>query len=157
MRCVLPFVAGLPGLCQPVTGVEPTYGYCLTHDDCVAADLCITVSEAGGGICLGLCRTATDCASGEVCYDLDWPRYTGEQAWGVCAPAEGEAPAGWTCDPAFWADGQCDCGCGLIDPDCADPSVDSCEYCDDLGSCSEEEVGCPGLISATNNAVCAAG
>lgn len=29
------------------------------------------------------------------------------------------APTGWTCDPAWFGTGNaCDCGCGIIDPDC---------------------------------------
>jgi len=29
-------------------------------------------------------------------------------------------PAGWTCDPTWYGDGQyCDCNCGLADPDCS--------------------------------------
>jgi hypothetical protein len=40
-----------------------------------------------------------------------------------------QAPApGWACNPAYYhggaADG-CDCECGVWDPDCNDPAVDS--------------------------------
>ncbi|MEM7157920.1 MAG: lysyl oxidase family protein [Myxococcota bacterium] len=49
----------------------------------------------------------------------------------------GGAPDGWNCDPGFFgtSDG-CDCGCGLQDPDCADATVDSCQYCGNGGACS---------------------
>jgi hypothetical protein len=75
-----------------------------------------------------------------------------------CYDASDEDPAvcgggTWTCDPAYYGgyDG-CDCGCGEVDPDCADATSASCEYCDDLGSCSV--AACPGTIDPTNNAVC---
>ena len=47
---------------------------------------------------------------------------------------------------------RCDCGCGVIDPDCANGSAASCAYCDDLGSCSY--AGCPGQIDAGDNSTC---
>lgn len=48
----------------------------------------------------------------------------------------GGAPNGWVCPGTFYdsADG-CDCGCGLVDPDCADATVGSCTYCD--SGCAE--------------------
>lgn len=62
-------------------------------------------------------------------------------------------PAGWTCDAEFYADGFCDCGCGAFDDlDCADMTIDSCEYCDATGSCSTEE--CPGTIDPANTIGC---
>jgi len=65
------------------------------------------------------------------------------------------APAGWTCDDAFYGsiDG-CDCGCGVTDPDCFDETVESCGYCDNIGSCSESVEDCPGNIDPLDNAVC---
>lgn len=60
----------------------------------------------------------------------------------------------WTCDLGFYdGDDGCDCGCGLFDPDCADATVDSCEFCSNEGSCSFE-LNCPGFIDPNNNAVC---
>jgi hypothetical protein len=46
-------------------------------------------------------------------------------------------PAGWVCPAGYYdaADG-CDCGCGVFDPDCANATVDACEYCDGPGACS---------------------
>jgi hypothetical protein len=48
----------------------------------------------------------------------------------------GPAPATWTCAKALWADGYCDCGCGVADFDCTgqsctesgciSPSCDAC-------------------------------
>ena len=70
----------------------------------------------------------------------------------------GYSPPDWTCDPR-WYSGQdgCDCNCGILDPDCAYPSLQSykgkvydssaacevdpkncleCPYCDATGKCS---------------------
>jgi hypothetical protein len=65
------------------------------------------------------------------------------------------APAGWTCDPDYYSDTLCDCGCGVLDPACADATSASCDYCDDPGSCGEQ-FGC-GVINDTNNAICDTG
>jgi hypothetical protein len=59
----------------------------------------------------------------------------------------------WTCDDDYFGGNDgCDCGCGVVDIDCADATVGSCEFCNDTGSCSTD--ACPGTINATNNAVC---
>jgi len=62
------------------------------------------------------------------------------------------APGAWSCDPTFYGDGGCDCGCGVVDFDCDDATLGTCEYCDDTGSCSADS--CPGTINPINNAVC---
>ncbi len=41
------------------------------------------------------------------------------------------APQGWTCDPATYGDGTCNCGCGVVDGDCADAKASACEVCDE--------------------------
>lgn len=78
-------------------------------------------------------------------------------------PREGEyaftaefqpAPAaGWTCDPADYdsgedgvTDGECNCGCGIVDPDCADLTAE----CDESNCVAANEGPVP-----TNNAECA--
>ncbi|HEY2775375.1 MAG TPA: hypothetical protein VGK20_15135 [Candidatus Binatia bacterium] len=61
-------------------------------------------------------------------------------------------PGAWTCDPGFYADGFCDCGCGIVDPDCADATVASCQYCDDAGSCGTGV--CPANIDSADNSKC---
>jgi hypothetical protein len=47
-----------------------------------------------------------------------------------------EAPCDWTCDPALFDNGQCDCGCGALDPDCGNLGcdkpgcvADACVHC----------------------------
>jgi hypothetical protein len=64
-------------------------------------------------------------------------------------------PAEWTCDPTFYADGNCDCGCGAADVDCADATAASCTFCDDTGSCNTGT--CPGTIDPTDNSTCTGG
>jgi hypothetical protein len=94
---------------------------------------------APNDVCVGSCSADTDCTvAGNVC--------RADQTCG--APV----PAAWTCDPAYYGDTFCDCGCGVIDSDCADATVGSCEYCDDTGSCSTG--ACPGDIDATDNSTC---
>jgi len=60
---------------------------------------------------------------------------------------------GWTCDALYYGTNDgCDCGCGLHDPDCVTSHVNSCEYCDNFGSCSTAL--CPGSIDPQDNATC---
>jgi len=62
-------------------------------------------------------------------------------------------PNDWSCDRRFYDDGLCDCGCGVVDPDCPSNDVSACEECDGEGSCST--VACPGTIAANDTAHCA--
>ncbi|MFZ9888614.1 MAG: hypothetical protein ACO3JL_14035, partial [Myxococcota bacterium] len=63
---------------------------------------------------------------------------------GACV--ETAAPADWTCSVSYYADGYfCDCGCGVIDPDCDNATAAVCDYDDcDVGTAP----------SPTNNAIC---
>ncbi len=46
-------------------------------------------------------------------------------------------PTGWTCNVSFYGTGDgCDCGCGILDADCASGSAELCEYCTNSGSCA---------------------
>jgi hypothetical protein len=64
---------------------------------------------------------------------------------------------GWTCNPAWYDSGfvdDCDCGCGIIDPDCGgDVTVGACDYCGDYGSCDQGNL-CPGFIDPADNSQC---
>jgi hypothetical protein len=66
---------------------------------------------------------------------------------------------GWTCDPQYYDTGladDCDCGCGIIDPDCPNSQAASCDYCD-AGSCANDGTtfGCDiPLLVPNDNAVC---
>ncbi len=61
-------------------------------------------------------------------------------------------PSGWTCDPDYYAaDDGCDCGCGVRDGDCANGTVNACEYC----HCSGDAPDCSTTsVRSTNNALC---
>jgi hypothetical protein len=61
-------------------------------------------------------------------------------------------PTEWTCDRNYYDDGVCDCGCGVVDLDCASNDVRACEKCDAAGSCSSAV--CPGTIVAKDTAHC---
>ncbi|NUO47772.1 MAG: hypothetical protein HOV80_02830 [Polyangiaceae bacterium] len=68
-------------------------------------------------------------------------------------------PSAWVCDPADYNSGlanDCNCGCGIVDPDCADDTTASCDLCNDTGSCAAGETDCS-TIDPANNAECASG
>ncbi|MBN1609987.1 MAG: DUF4215 domain-containing protein [Polyangiaceae bacterium] len=77
-----------------------------------------------------------------------------EPDW-VCGDRPSVCVQGWTCDTAHYdaADG-CQCGCGVVDPDCIDDLASNCDDCNTEGSCNLEGYGCPGIIEYDNNAVC---
>ncbi|MCP4501850.1 MAG: hypothetical protein GY822_17970 [Deltaproteobacteria bacterium] len=64
-------------------------------------------------------------------------------------------PGDWTCNGDLYDEesGACDCGCGILDPDCDDATTASCENCGATGSCAEGST-CPGGIAPTDNATC---
>ena len=48
-----------------------------------------------------------------------------------------DVPPEWTCSPGFFGRGDgCDCGCGAVDPDCADATQAACEFCGNPGACA---------------------
>jgi hypothetical protein len=61
-------------------------------------------------------------------------------------------PSTWTCNPSYYDDGLCDCGCGAVDLDCSTNDVTNCRTCNDPGSCSTS--ACPGTIVADDTAHC---
>ena len=63
-------------------------------------------------------------------------------------------PSGWNCSASWYGDGECDCGCGTLDPDCTSILVSACLNCDIYGSCASGKGDCPANIKTTNNAIC---
>jgi hypothetical protein len=64
------------------------------------------------------------------------------------------APFDWTCDPTYYGTNDgCDCGCGVLDPDCSSQYGGACEACADDGSCGTDADYCFG-IDPDNNAFC---
>lgn len=83
--------------------------------------ICDRHSSRNDGTCRPLCDAPDDCdlAAGEVCFTLTVEGEGGGH--GFCVP---RSPLGWTCDANRYEDGgRCDCGCGVIDPDCVDLSL----------------------------------
>ncbi len=80
----------------------------------------------------------------------------GQAALGGSAGMGGGAvvvPAGWTCQTSKYADGKsCDCGCGLLDPDCGNQSIESCDACNLLGGCAHGP--CPSDVDPDDNSRC---
>src|SRR5262252_1748971 len=68
----------------------------------------------------------------------------------------GGGPEGWTCAPAAFGDGFCDCGCGTRDVDCLlqDTGIGYCDVCNAPGSCSP--AACPGRIDPADVTTCRA-
>jgi hypothetical protein len=90
------------------------------------------------------CEACEEGCSGSACPGKISP---GDNA--LCTPP----PPGWRCPEYRYRDTHfCDCGCGVVDPDCASSAVESCEWCNDEGSCSIQT--CPGSVDPTNNALC---
>ena len=111
-----------------------------------AEGTCSSIEPADNKTCIGCGDGIVD--PGEDCDDAnDAP---GD---GCLANCKRSAPYHWTCSPHYYdASDGCDCGCGAIDPDCADATAASCAYCTDPGSCVAGL--CPGNIAAADNATC---
>jgi hypothetical protein len=110
------------------------------------------------GVCWKGNCAALDCrglSSGTLCW---WNEYRagecrGELERGCYYARPSGGPPGWTCRAEYYGTGDgCDCGCGVIDLDCADGTVGSCDYCGLRGSCSS--LWCPGDIDPAQNWIC---
>ncbi len=118
---------------------------------CIPAD-CGDGAVQGGEVCDGAPPKGATCADfGFTGGDVGCSATTCNADLSACT---GGPMPGWTCPPAYYgtADG-CDCGCGIVDPDCADANGGSCEYCGAIGSCMPIGAACD-TVDATNNALC---
>jgi hypothetical protein len=114
---------------------------------CVESDWSCVGGKYGDGVCdCGCTIPDPDCANADL---ASCATCCGGTCPGIIDPEFTTACNGWTCNPSWYGDNACDCGCGIVDVDCADALVGSCAFC--LG-CSTG--GCPGMINPTNNAVC---
>ncbi len=120
--------------CEDYDGCGGICGYCGDTDFCAGytgSDTCCTDSNPCGNAnddtcdCGGACAwDATDCTTDT-----------------------------WNCSSSYYNAGDgCDCGCGIIDPDCEGSSSSYCDYCNDSGSCCSTT--CPGNIHPTMNWTC---
>jgi hypothetical protein len=78
---------------------------------------------------------------------------TGGAGGGGGTGGSGGVPGSWTCNPTYFGDATCDCGCGALDVDCPSASASDCDFCGNLGSCSTS-TSCPGSINPTDNSTC---
>ncbi len=121
----------------------------------------LTVDAASKQIDGNVTATLTDVTLIEVTIADDYTTSPVKDATCVhiaSAPVSATFPTDWKCTKGLYGDGLCDCGCGLLDPDCADATVGSCDNCDVAtdGGCSNgaDSTTCPANINPTNNAVC---
>lgn len=144
-------------------------------EDCPAEGSCCETHGTPG--CEDPDITQCVCASDSWCCEQYWDETCASEVdslgCGSCGPIcgnevceKGEDPSNcpqdcsvppeWTCEPSYYGtDDGCDCGCGAFDPDCPDSSVESCNWCDDSGSCNTEP--CPGTIDPMDNSICSGG
>jgi hypothetical protein len=121
---------------------------CLEDDHCVGSEMaCVdnvcknagwTCNDSwyGDGECdCGCGALDVDCAGPEssYCRYVDVCTNQGltvdpNENW-LCVPLP-PVPAEWTCDPDWYGDGFCDCGCGALDYGCAGPYATDCEWSD---------------------------
>lgn len=169
---------GGPGGSPTTGGAGGTGGSgtaCTSAADCGGLPCVEGSCSPGGGVCdsgttvgddaLDACITASCCEQMATCTydysDIDGCNACigagfGDRCDGLLTCVEtscGGGPPGWTCNGMHYdADDGCDCGCGILDPDCPDPTVDSCQFCDGAGSCATG--ACPANIDPDDNAQC---
>ncbi len=116
----------------------------LRYGDGVCDCGCGAIDIDCGSNSLQACEDCSDGCSSSAC-----PGKISLTDNALCTPP----PAGWRCAEHRYLDSLfCDCGCGVVDPDCATSASESCEWCNDEGSCSIQT--CPGTIAPTDNATC---
>ena len=143
--------------CEYCDGCGIVGGSCA---DAVEADdnSTCTPSNCGDGAVQGgeVCDGAAP--EGATCADFGFAAGTLSCAASTCnadlSACTGGPMAGWTCPAGYYGAGDgCDCGCGVVDPDCMDATAGSCEYCGAIGSCMTIGAACD-TVNATNNALC---
>ncbi|MBN2724737.1 MAG: hypothetical protein JXR95_11760 [Deltaproteobacteria bacterium] len=117
------------------TDVSASYvgGTLSCNEDCTFNVTACTVSElCGNGVidagesCDGSDLGENDCTTvpGES-FDVGTLSCNADCTFNTTACTESI----WTCDSSYYGTGDgCDCGCGIIDPDCADSTINSCNY-----------------------------
>ena len=101
-----------------------------TTDACAAGDEDIKVCAYYGYYSADMsCEETVD--GDYYYYYVDPTGMTWNECESSCDDVTGqciEVPTEWTCEASYYGDGSCDCGCGVVDYDCADASYESCEY-----------------------------
>ncbi len=117
-----------------LTGGDGCSAFCTTElPDCGNGVLdpgegCDDGNLIGGDGCSPLCEIEAPCGNGtldpgEECDDGNTT--PGDGCSALCLV---EIPAGWTCPPEYYNHESCDCGCGVIDLDCASGSAGVCQF-----------------------------
>jgi hypothetical protein len=149
--------------CTDVSSLQPTG--CLAPDvmsTWVGTNKCSADNYGTGDGCDCGCGTPDPDCAGKGCTT---PGCT-DAACAVCNDGAGQfVPcSGWTCgsktDPAF-ANAECDCGCGVVDPYCrltnresctkAGCEVTTCDFCNDA---SHNRTTCGGEWTSDNGGMC---
>jgi hypothetical protein len=83
-----------------------------------------------------VCADGTEIPDVYACdFELDCPDDSDEAPLNPACPV---VPEEWLCAPEWYDVGDgCDCGCGVIDPDCDDANETSCLYCYDPSCASD--------------------
>jgi hypothetical protein len=135
LPCVEGHCSNGDGVCEAGISLgEPTLDECVSNNCCVELVACtFDYSDLDG---------CNDCIAG----------FGGPRCDGLLACVGGHCDV-FTCDPVhFGTNDGCDCGCGIVDPDCPDATAASCSFCDNPGACSEG--ACPSNIDPNDNAHC---
>ena len=106
--------AGAPEVPSDWQCPKSAYGDGKCHCGCGAED-----SDCDGSVRLADCEVCDALGS---CNPVGCP---GRIDRGVTTRCQGP-PAQWTCAPSSYADGQCDCGCGVTDFDCEGAAASAC-------------------------------
>lgn len=116
---------------------------------CLAAHYADGTCDCGCGVQDEDCKRDDRVSECERCACAgDCPGRVDPEATETCLPPA----AGWLCRAGFYGDGTCDCGCGVVDIDCDDETVESCDECARLGGCGNGP--CPSNVVADDNAHC---
>lgn len=73
-------------------------------------------------------QSCTTVAGGFTGGALGCSPYCGAYVTTGCTTGSTTVPTGWICDPTYYGDLECDCGCGALDMDCADGTDASCSF-----------------------------
>jgi hypothetical protein len=94
---------------------------CTDPDACNARGVCTGAAVREGQACETACKTDNKCRQG-VCLDAQGSQlgYRAQCYFNWC---DSES----VCQPRWQHDGNCDCGCDFVDPDCNDCSARMCE------------------------------
>jgi hypothetical protein len=118
---------------------------------------CTPAAYNDGSVCDCACGIRDpDCKDGKLS-SCDSCATVGSCANGACPSdvsstdnSQCEVPLRWVCEARLYGDGHCDCGCGMLDIDCADATYVACQACH---GCSDASCN---TIDQKDNSICTA-